>query len=363
MGVLLVGCGYWGKNWAKTLHAMGELAAICEGNTDRHAELSAAYGVPVVAELTDALALSNIDAAIVATPANTHVLLAEPLLAAGIPTLVEKPLALTSQHAKRLANTAKVHNTLLSVGHICLFYPGMAKLNQWVTDGTLGKINRLICVRQKLGIIRNTENVWWSFAPHDVSMVLDVLETAKGCLPDLTVSQVTGHCDLGRPGLEDTVTAELATDDDTKVTIQVGWLSPHKQFELVAIGDKGVARLDHAGSPNGPAQTLTFTPFAKDGSGSVTPKHAETITRTWDTIDPPLMTQATAFLQAVRHGVAIPNTAANGVAVVDILANVQAALSQQAMGDMPQDQSANMSKSTVGVSSPMPTVTPQLAEV
>lgn len=332
MGLLLIGCGYWGKNWASTLHGMGQLAAICEGATDRHAELAEAYpNTPIVATLDDALAMEGITGAVVATPAPSHKAIGQQLLAQGIPTLIEKPLALSEADANALVDAAKATQTLLAVGHICLFYPGMTQLKDWITSGKLGQVQRVICVRQKMGIIRNEENVWWSFAPHDISMVLDLIEAANGSLPTVSVTGISGQCDLGRAGLEDTVTAELQADSGQKATVQVSWLAAEKQFETTVIGTKGVAYLEHAGKPHGPAQTATFTPIVDTPDGNKAPDFKAKEILQWDTIAPPLKTQADTFIAAIQHGTAIPNTAANGQQVVSILAQGQALLEDQSV--------------------------------
>lgn len=321
MGLLLIGCGYWGRNWANTLFPQEELAAICDGNTAAHADLTTAYaGVPICESLDDALALPGIEGAIVATPVGSHAAIASQCLNAGLPTLVEKPITTDVREAESLVALARDKNLTLAVGHICLFYPALERAKQLIAEGAIGDVLSVTCVRQKLGKIRNEENVWWSFAPHDLSIALDILNN-----PLLTVTGVAVRKDCGRSTIEDAVTASFETPTGQQVVVQVSWLHPNKQFETTIVGTRGICHVDHAG----PGQTLTVTPIHLDKADhdvTLTYGGDNTTTEHWDNPIPPLEAQAKAFLTNIRTGQPIPNHGDNGLAVVRYLADVDAKL-------------------------------------
>ena len=311
MSILLIGCGYWGKNWANTLFESGELAAICEANTSIHADLTAAYpGVTLVSSLDDALTLTDIEAAIIATPVFTHAETARRCLQNNWHVLVEKPLTDDPVTAADLVALAAEGGKILAVGHICLFYPGWQRLKELMADGTLGDIRSITCTREKLGIVRNEEDVWWSFAPHDISLIADVFDGP------LTVQSVASTYELGRPAIADHVTAVLTTTAGQTATIRVGWLTPNKRFETVVVGSKAIACLDHAGQP----QTLTIQAITADSQGAI--RYNTPATRETFDMASPLSIQLGAFLGAIRNGKPLPNTGANGAQVVAVLADV-----------------------------------------
>jgi UDP-2-acetamido-3-amino-2,3-dideoxy-glucuronate N-acetyltransferase len=320
MSILLIGCGYWGRNWANTLFEAGELSAICEANTGIHSELAAAYpNVTLVSSLDEALALPSIEAAIVATPVFTHADTARRCLQNNWHVLVEKPLTDDATSAADLVALAAERGKTLAVGHICLFYPGWQRLKELMADGTLGDIRSITCTREKLGIVRNEEDVWWSFAPHDISLIADVLEGL------LTVQSVASTYELGRPTIADHVTAVLTTEAGQTATIRVGWLTPNKRFETVVVGTKAIACLNHAGQP----QTLTMQAITADSQGAIkynTPATTETFE-----MASPLAIQLEAFLGAIRHGKPLPNTGTNGAQVVSVLADVAKHLSPKVL--------------------------------
>lgn len=320
MGILLIGCGYWGNNWAKTLFELGELAGICEGNTLTHQHLQQTYPIiPIVDNLTDALAINGVEGAVVATPVQTHQSVASQCLAAGIPTLVEKPMTTDAAEAEMLVALAKEKNIPLAVGHICLFYPAIQRAKALIADGVIGDVLNVTCVRQKLGKLRNEESVWWSFAPHDISIVLDIYDNVP-----LLVDSVSANRALGRAGLEDAVSATLVTPAGQQASIHVGWLAGQKTFTTTITGTKGVIEVDHAGSE----QTLTLTSYTLNQQGdeaeltNIQPPVEETFTQ-----QPSALTmQASAFLAAIREGKPLPNTGDNGHKVVEILHAVQSEL-------------------------------------
>lgn len=174
--VAVVGSGYWGKNLVRNFDELGVLHTICDNNPatlksfqekypDKHFQTS----------FETVLESPAIDAVVIATPAETHFELAKSALSSGKHTFVEKPLALVGGEAEELQRIAQGRNLKLMVGHILLYHPAIIKLKEIVDSGELGKINYIYSNRLNLGKFRIEENILWSFAPHDISVILHLL--------------------------------------------------------------------------------------------------------------------------------------------------------------------------------------------
>ncbi|MEM7289936.1 MAG: Gfo/Idh/MocA family oxidoreductase, partial [Pseudomonadota bacterium] len=170
----LIGCGGWGKNIARNLKELGALAAIADPSelartlADQHQ----------VRYVTDAAALFNdegITAVAIAAPAKLHHQLTKQAFAAGKDVFVEKPIALDVNEAFELRELATQHDRVLMVGHLLQYHPMFLHLKDLVRDGKFGRIRHIYSSRLNLGVLRTEENVLWSFAPHDISMILSLL--------------------------------------------------------------------------------------------------------------------------------------------------------------------------------------------
>jgi len=319
VSLLLIGCGRWGRNWAKTLHMLGELGGIVDGSPVLRETLHDQYpDIPLYATLQEALTSQRFEAAVVATPVPTHAAVATECLTAGLGVLVEKPLAVTQDEAERLAALARAEKQILAVGHIILHHPALQALQQMIFNGDFGDVLAIRCVRMNLGRVRNEESAWWSLAPHDLSIVSALL----GNVP-LRILSAEAHALLGRPAIPDWVSVNLASDTDVRVHIESNWLSPVKRHETIVIGSKRVAVFDDA-LPDQDKLRIRDMALAREGD-FIQALEAEPLTPValdWQGQD--LLTrEAVAFLNAVRHGAPLPNDAANGVAVVRLLSEVQ----------------------------------------
>lgn len=335
MSTLLIGCGYWGNNWAKALHNLGELGAICDARLEIQADLKARYPqVTLYTELAEALRHPGLEAAIVATPVVTHCEVTRQCLLAGKHVLVEKPLALVPEESEFLAKLAEGGGLILAVGHLLLYHPALAKLKELMDTGALGEILSVQCTRVNLGKVRNEENVWWSLAPHDLSIISMLLGEP------LTVQSATGMSLLKRPGIEDTVQVNLLSQSGKSGSIQVSWLSPVKKHETVVIGSRAIAIFDDA-LPAG--EKLKVLEYALDRQGEQIKniQREQTLLIEYEQPADDLLTlQAQAFLQAIRgQRASLHNDAANALQVVQLLAAAQTLMSQ-AVNHHPQHLSA-----------------------
>ena len=174
--IACIGAGYWGQNLVRNFHDLGVLSWICEAEPGRRAQLSTAYpGVQIAASIDQLLADPNVHGVAIATPAETHGDIVRQVLLAGKDVLVEKPLALSVAVGQELVALAAENERVLMVGHLLWYHPAVLKLKELVETGDLGRLQYIYSTRLNLGKIRREENILWSFAPHDISVILGLV--------------------------------------------------------------------------------------------------------------------------------------------------------------------------------------------
>jgi UDP-2-acetamido-3-amino-2,3-dideoxy-glucuronate N-acetyltransferase len=234
----VVGSGYWGKNLVRNFSELGALHTICDQNIATLRAFQEKYPQTRFQTSFEAV-LQNpvINAVAIATPAETHYELAKAALLSGKHVFVEKPLALVVNEAEELNEIADRNNLRLMVGHILLFHPAIIKLKEIIDSGELGKINYIYSNRLNLGKIRSEENILWSFAPHDISVMLYLLDE----MPSQVMAQGGNYLNSE---IADVTMTCLSFKSGVKGHIFVSWLHPHKEQKLVVVGDKKMAVFD-----------------------------------------------------------------------------------------------------------------------
>lgn len=236
--VAVVGCGRWGRNLARVFHELGALGAIVDADPRATEEIRATCpGALVRKDLRDVLADPSLQAVVVATPAATHFALARQALEAGRDVFVEKPLALRVDEGESLVRVAESTGRILMVGHLLVYHPAVAALKSILDRGDLGRIQYVYSRRLNLGQIRTEENILWSFAPHDISMMIHLL----GEMP----SEVSAHgWSFLRREIADVTLTTLWFPSGVGGHITVSWLNPFKEQRLVVVGDRQMAVFD-----------------------------------------------------------------------------------------------------------------------
>ena len=154
---------------------MGALRIICDKNENALVNYKQQYpDVEGCLAFNDLLRREELQGIVIATPAETHFLLAREALMAGKHVYVEKPLVLQEYEGEELIQLAAERDLTLMVGHLLQYHPAFSCLKQMVTTGDLGRVNYIYSHRLNLGKIRREENILWSFAPHDISMILSL---------------------------------------------------------------------------------------------------------------------------------------------------------------------------------------------
>jgi UDP-2-acetamido-3-amino-2,3-dideoxy-glucuronate N-acetyltransferase len=235
--VAVVGCGYWGKNLVRNFHDLGSLIAVCDADKSRLEETAAHYRVSPVRSFDELLKIREIQGIVIAAPAVQHYELARSALLAGKDVFVEKPIALHVEEGQELVDLAREHERILMVGHLLLYHPAIRELKRLIQSGELGNIQYLYSSRLNWGKLRREENILWSFAPHDISAILFLLDEEP------TVVGAHGASYLN-PRITDITLSTLEFASGVKAHIFVSWLHPFKEQKLVIVGGRKLAVFD-----------------------------------------------------------------------------------------------------------------------
>jgi UDP-2-acetamido-3-amino-2,3-dideoxy-glucuronate N-acetyltransferase len=233
----VVGCGYWGKNLIRNFSELGALRVVCDVDPERAASLAAKYDVDSCTSYSDMLARSDVQAVVIAAPAAEHFALAKKAMLAGKDVFVEKPLALNVEEGEQLADLSVTTGRILMVGHLLHYHPAIRKLKELIREGALGKIEYIYSSRLNFGKLRTEENILWSFAPHDISAILHLLEEEP------TSVAANGGAYLNSKITDVTLTS-CSFASGVTAHIFVSWLHPFKEQKLVVVGDKQMAVFD-----------------------------------------------------------------------------------------------------------------------
>ena len=234
----LAGVGYWGKNILRNLHELGVLRALCDTDQTLLDEYRQKYQpITIIKSFKDILADKAIKAVAIATPSNLHYKLTKAALESDKDVFVEKPLALTLQEGQDLVELARKRGRILMIGHILHYHPAVIKLKELIKEGKLGKIQYIHSNRLNIGKLRTEENILWSFAPHDVSVILGLLEEEP-------VRLTAFGGDYLSDGVYDVTLTTLEFSNQVKAHIFVSWLHPFKEQKLIVVGSKAMAVFD-----------------------------------------------------------------------------------------------------------------------
>lgn len=236
--IAVIGCGYWGKNLIRNFADLGVLHTICDSAREKlEAHKSLFPDINIETDYPSVLANSEIQGVVIATPAVSHYSMAKQALLSGKDVFVEKPLALEIEQGRDLVELANKSNQLLLVGHLLEYHPCIVKLKQLIDDGELGKINYIYSNRLNLGKFRTEENILWSFAPHDISVILLLLSEMP--------QDVSAHGSYYlHQGIADVTLTTLRFKNNVNAHIFVSWLHPYKEQKLIVVGDKKMALFD-----------------------------------------------------------------------------------------------------------------------
>jgi len=325
LNVAVVGCGYWGPNLARNFNALSEctLKTLCDTDPARLAHMKQLYPeAQTVLECDSVFADPAIDVVVVATPARLHFEMAKKGLQAGKHTIIEKPMASSATQCRDLIDLAEQQDVTLMVGHTFIYSPTVRRIKEIVDAGDLGEILYVSSRRLNLGLFQTDINVFWDLAPHDISIILYVLDQ----MPTSLNCQGKAHM---HPQIADVTNMTLDFAHGGFATIQSSWLDPNKIREMTFVGSRRMLVYDDVE----PMEKIKIYDKRVE-----TPPHYDTFAEFHysyhhgDTYSPyvkqvePLKLECQHFLDCIRTG-AKPDTAGiEGLRVVQILEAASASL-------------------------------------
>ena len=237
LNICVVGAGKWGTNHISTLCELGVKTGIAEKNKLNKVNINKLFPNLASFDSVDDTFQENFDGYIVATPPTTHFEIAKKILLNDKPVLVEKPLVISTQEGEKLLSILQETNGRLIVGHLLLFHPAIIKMKELIDGGIIGNVQYLYSNRLNLGVVRKEENVFWSFAPHDISL----FQYFSDSFPNEINS--SGGAFLQK-GIFDTTITYIKYPNGIQGHIYVSWLHPFKEHRLVIIGTKGTLHFE-----------------------------------------------------------------------------------------------------------------------
>lgn len=317
VGLAVVGAGNWGKNLVRNFASQPQcqLLYVCDRSEKIRQNLARLYPqTQMVDDLQIVLNDPKVNAVVVAVDVPLHHKLAKAALEAGKHVYVEKPLTLSTDEAIDLIELAEKKKVKLMVGHLLEYHPAVNYMKQMIADGQVGDQLYLYFQRVNLGIVRTSENAWWSLAPHDISVACYLFNAEP-----VSIS-ATGHSYL-QPGIEDVVFANLKFADGRMAHIHVSWLDPHKERKVTLVGTKRMVVFDDMDA----SEKIRIYDKGADIKKSVE-SYAEAITlRTGDIVIPaipagePLALECKHFLDCILNDKTPRSDGLDGLRVVKVL--------------------------------------------
>ena len=235
--VAVIGSGYWGKNLVRTFGELGALRWVCDTREEALADVASRFEVKTTTRLEETLGDKEVKAVAIAAPAAQHYDLTRECLLAGKDVYVEKPMALKVREGRELADMARRRERILMVGHILEYHPAILELKRMIREGELGNIQYIYSSRLNLGKLRTEENILWSFAPHDISAILFLLNEAPKRIATHGGSYLNQR-------LADTTLTTCEFQSGVMAHIFVSWLHPFKEQKLAIVGGRRMAVFD-----------------------------------------------------------------------------------------------------------------------
>jgi UDP-2-acetamido-3-amino-2,3-dideoxy-glucuronate N-acetyltransferase len=317
--VAVIGSGQWGKNLIRNFHELRALAAICDADEDRLSGWKEQYPeCRRVTSYSEILTDDTLSAVAIATPAETHGDFVKEALLCGKDVFVEKPLCLSVRDGAALVALSEKKGRILMVGHLLWYHPAVLKLKELIEAGELGRIEYIYSNRLNLGTIRREENILWSFAPHDISVILGLLDEMPA------VVQAQGGNYLHRQ-IADVTVSLLSFPSGVKAHIFVSWLHPFKEQKLIVVGDRKMAVFDDVESKD----KLLLYPHSIDWKHHIPVANKAEAERVPFDAEEPLRAECLHFLDCVRTRRRPRTDGTEGLRVLTVLQQCQQALSEE----------------------------------
>jgi predicted dehydrogenase len=324
IGIAVVGTGDWGANLVRNFAALPgvRLARLCDSDATRLERTAARYPQARPAARVEEVASDpDVQGVVVSASAVQHHALAKACLLGGKDVFVEKPLALSVADAEELVKLARDRERILMVGHLLLHHPAVRYMKELVKNGELGDLYYITSQRVNLGKVRQDENALWSFAPHDLSVILHLLE-------DEPMDVAARGSAFLQGGVEDVVFLHLRFPGGRMAHVHVSWLDPHKLRQFTLVGSRKMVVFDDMEASE---KIRVYDKGVDRGNQFVSYSDALTV-RSGDIVLPrislqePLRIECQHFVDCIRERRTPLTDGEGGLAVVRVLAAAQASL-------------------------------------
>ncbi len=342
--VALVGLGYWGPNLARNLARVSgaELHTLCDLLPESLAKFAPLYPeAHTTSDYTTVLNDPEVDAVVLATPAQTHFEMAKTALQAGKSVMVEKPLAQTSDQCRKLITLAENNELTLMVGHVFIYNAAVRKIKEYIQSGELGEVYYIYSQRLNLGRVRQDVNALWNFAPHDLSILCYWLDAR----PERVVAR--GYSYL-QAGIEDVIFMTLDFSSGVAANVHISWLDPNKVRRMTVVGSEKMVVYDDV---NANARIMLYDKgVTKKSTASNVPETSgnslgnyetfgefQLLVRAGDILIPkldfaePLKLECEHFIACIRTGRRPVTDGYDGLRVVEVLEAAQRSFAQDSL--------------------------------
>ena len=306
--IAVVGCGHWGKNLVRNFSTLGALCLISDPNSEIADQYASQYNVKK-SPFTEIISDPNIKGVVLAVPAHLHASMAIEAMNKNKHVFVEKPLGMNEVEAEAMIATAKKNKVRLMVGHLLQYHPIFKTIREYVGAGKIGEINYIYSNRLSFGKVRTEEDVIWSFAPHDISMILSLI----GHEPEYVSTNATS---ILQKNIADTATIHLQFKSGLKSHISVSWLHPYKEHKLVVAGQSAMLVFDDTKSWH---EKLALYPFKVVSSKNLINLQNSGTQYVKVMEEEPLKNECQHFINVVEKDMHLLTDGAEGLRVLKVL--------------------------------------------
>tara|TARA_B110000503_G_C7127529_1_gene405350 strand:- start:997 stop:1974 length:978 start_codon:yes stop_codon:yes gene_type:complete len=306
--IAVVGCGYWGKNLVRNFSELEVLSSICDPDTEIANKYAGQYNVKN-SSFIEIINDVNIKGVVLAVPAPLHASMAIEAMNKGKHVFVEKPLALNETEAELMITTAKKNGVKLMVGHLLQYHPIFKTIRKIVNADEIGELNYIYSNRLSFGKIRTKEDIIWSFAPHDISMILSL----AGQDPEFIITKSTS---IIQKNIADTATIHMEFKSGLKSHISVSWLHPYKEHKLVVSGKSAMLVFDDTKPWN---EKLALYPYEVVSSKGIINLKKSDVKYLEVSEEEPLKNECQDFIDVVEKNIKPMTDGDEGLRVVKVL--------------------------------------------
>ncbi len=321
----VIGCGYWGPKLIRNFATMEdvELSWIADLRADRLEAMASLYPQARITRDYQEILRSDVEAVVVATPVSSHYSLAMECLRLQKHILVEKPLAATARQAEEIAEQAEIQGVAAMVGHTFQYNPAVNAVRDIVRSGELGRIYYVNSTRVNLGLLQPDINVIWDLAPHDISILMHVMDARPVSV------HAHGEVFIQRERqIHEVAYLTLHFDNGVLANLRVSWLDPVKIRTVTIVGSEKMLVYDDLAEDKVtvydkgvdiPPYSTTVEEFRLSYRHG--PEHNVPVV--WSE---PLALECRAFIDWIRGGQRACSEAAFGARVVHVLEAAQRSL-------------------------------------